>query len=110
MFLPPSMVTLSIAATRIHRGLADYASNGHTKQYDIIELHRILPSPHCSQFGRPSDRINFRGNGRIEWKTTNRAPITTSPLSRMERAINRNRTYGQDQMPQTSQCGSFISV
>jgi hypothetical protein len=34
MFLPPSMVTLSIAATRIHRGLIDYASVGHTEQYD----------------------------------------------------------------------------
>ena len=32
--MPPSMVTLSIAATRIHRGLIDYAS-GHFEQYDI---------------------------------------------------------------------------
>ena len=31
MFLPPSMVTLSIAATRIYRDLIDYASAGSTE-------------------------------------------------------------------------------
>jgi hypothetical protein len=36
MFLPPSMVTLSIAATRIHRGLIDY---GCTEQYDTTPSH-----------------------------------------------------------------------
>ena len=35
MFLPPSMVTLSIAATRIHRGLVDHASVRHNGQYDM---------------------------------------------------------------------------
>lgn len=35
MFLLPAMVTLSIAATRIYRSLADYASVGGTDQYDI---------------------------------------------------------------------------
>ncbi len=29
------MVTLSIAATRVYRGLVDYASVGHIEQYDI---------------------------------------------------------------------------
>jgi hypothetical protein len=40
------MVTLSIAATRIHRGLIDYAS-GRTEQYDITPYHssqRSLPT------------------------------------------------------------------
>ncbi len=35
IFLSPSMVTLSIAATRVYRGLVDYASVGHIEQYDI---------------------------------------------------------------------------
>ena len=39
MFLLPAMVTLSIAATRIYRGLADYASIGDTEQYDITPFH-----------------------------------------------------------------------
>ena len=41
MFLPPSMVTLSIAATRIHRGLLDYTSECTecTEQYDITPSH-----------------------------------------------------------------------
>jgi hypothetical protein len=33
------MVTLSIAATRIYRGLIDYASVGCTEQYDITPSH-----------------------------------------------------------------------
>jgi hypothetical protein len=32
------MVTLSIAATRIYRSLADYASVGGTEQYDITPI------------------------------------------------------------------------
>ncbi len=59
-------------------------------------------------FGRLSDAISLRGNSRVEWKATNTAPTTISPLSHMEIAIN--RTYDQDQIPQTSQFGSFISV
>ena len=32
MFMLPSRVTLAIAATRIYRGLVDYASFGFTEQ------------------------------------------------------------------------------
>jgi hypothetical protein len=39
MFLPPSMVTLSIAATRMHRGLIDFVSVGCTEQYDKTPSH-----------------------------------------------------------------------
>ncbi|KAF8504747.1 hypothetical protein F5888DRAFT_780649 [Russula emetica] len=70
MFLPPSMITLSIAATRIYRSLADHAST-YTEH---------LSGPDSSE-----------RSGRIEWKA-NRVPIT---LSRMEVAIN--RTSDQDQ-------------
>ncbi|KAF8504759.1 hypothetical protein F5888DRAFT_781973 [Russula emetica] len=84
MFLPPSMVTLSIAATRIYRSLADHAS-GYTDH---------LSGPDSS-----------KRSGRIEWKA-NRVPIT---LSRMEVAIN-SRTSDQDQTPQTSQNGSLAYI
>ena len=39
MFLLPAMVTLSIAATRIYRSLADYAYVGGTEQYDMTPFH-----------------------------------------------------------------------
>ncbi|KAI0282829.1 hypothetical protein BGY98DRAFT_1094148 [Russula aff. rugulosa BPL654] len=39
MFLLPAMVTLSIAATRIYRSLADYAYVGGTEQYDLTPFH-----------------------------------------------------------------------
>ncbi|KAN0125627.1 hypothetical protein V8E52_000834 [Russula decolorans] len=58
MFLPPSMVSISIAATRIHRCLVDYASFEYAK--------------------------HSKRSGRIEWKA-NRVSIT---LSNMEAAIN----------------------
>jgi len=78
MFLPPSMVTLSIAATRIHRCLVDHTS---------------------FEYAKHSER-----SGRIEWKAK-RVPIT---LRDMEVAIN--RTFDQDQTPQTSQNGSHTCI
>jgi len=78
MFLLPAMVTLSIAATRIYRSLACYASVGGTEQL--------------------SDSISLQENGRIEWKA-NRVPITPITLSQVEVAIN--STYDQDQTLQT---------
>ncbi|KAI0282830.1 hypothetical protein BGY98DRAFT_62818 [Russula aff. rugulosa BPL654] len=81
MFLPPAVVTLSIAATRIHRSLADHASFGGTKHLNGFD---------SSERSYP-----------IEWKVNSTVPIT---LSRMEVAIT--RTFDQDQMPQKSQNGS----
>lgn len=80
MFLLPTMVTLSIAATRIYRSLADYASVGGSEQL--------------------SDHVSFEGSasGRIELRA-NRVPITPSPLSRVEGAIN--STYNQGQTLKT---------
>jgi len=73
MFLLPAMVTLSIAATRIYRSLADYASVGGTEQL--------------------SDHVSFQGSGRIELRA-NIVPVTPSLLSRVDVAIN--STYDQD--------------
>jgi len=85
MFLPPSMVSISIAATRIHRRLADYATFGCTKHLSGLD--------------------SSKRSGRIEWKA-NRVPIT---LSNMEVAIN-SRASGQDQTPQTNQNGSHACI
>jgi len=75
MFLPPSMVTLSIAATRIYRCLADQASFGRTKHLSGLDS---------------SER-----SGHVEWEA-NRGPIT---VRRMEVAIS--NTSDQDQTLQT---------
>jgi len=86
MFQIPSVVALSIAATRIYRSLVDYASG-------------------CTEYLNEPDSV--RASGRIERKA-NTAPFTPIPLSRVEVAIN--RTYEGDQMLQTSQHGSLISI
>ena len=46
MFLPPSMVTLSIAATRVYRDLVDHVSGRCHDLYDITPSHF---SPHLMQ-------------------------------------------------------------
>jgi hypothetical protein len=61
MFQIPSMVTLSIAATRIHRGLVDYASG-------------------CTE--HLSDPDGIQASGRIKWKA-NRVPFTPTPEGRL---------------------------
>jgi hypothetical protein len=81
MFQIPSMVTLSIAATRIHRGLVDYTS-GSTEHL--------------------SEPDSVRASGRIEWKAK-RDPFMPTPLSRMEVTIDRT-----NQTPDMG--GSLISV
>jgi hypothetical protein len=98
MFLLPAMVTLSIAATRIYRSLADHASVVGTEQYDITPF--IFLSVDCNWCCRISDHVSlqFEGSGRMEYKT-NRVPITPTLLSRVEVAIN--STYEQDQTLQT---------
>ncbi|KAI0282825.1 hypothetical protein BGY98DRAFT_1174452 [Russula aff. rugulosa BPL654] len=83
IFLFPSVVASSIAVTRIHRGLVDYASAGCTEQ--------------CR---RQFDASHSKANGRAEWKV-NRVPITRTQLSRMEVAIP--EMYEQDETPQMSQ-------
>lgn len=86
MCLTPSIVALSIAATRIHRGLVDYASVECTEQ--------LFDSGHS------------KANGRAQWKA-NRVPVMHTQLSDMEVAIP--KMYEQDESdetPQMSQHGS----
>ena len=97
MFLIPSMVALSIAATRIHRCLVDHAFGG-TKQYDIF--HPIPFRSNCDRCFRLSGLPSSEQSGPIEWKS-NRVPIAVS----MEVAIS--RTSDQDQTQQTSQNSSL---
>src|SRR6266566_386500 len=105
MCLTPSIIALTIAATRIRRGLADYASIECTEQYDITPSHASLRSHRCR---RPFDPSHSNANGRAEWKA-NRVPIMRTQLSRMEVTIP--EMCEQDETPQMSQhgsAGSFI--
>ena len=95
------MTTLSIAGTRIHRDLADYASFGCTKQLDIISP--IPLNANCTRCRSLNGLDNSERSGRIEWRA-NRVPNT---LSDMEVAIN--GTSDQDKTPQTIQNGSHVA-
>lgn len=102
----PWVIASSIAATRIHRGLVDYASAGSTEQYDTTTYHLSLHS-HTSR--RPSVS-HSKANGRAERKA-NRVPITFTEVSRMEVAIP--EMCMQDEALQRGQHGSggsFIDV
>lgn len=106
MCLTLSIVTLTIAATRIHRGLVAYASVECTEQYDITPSHFSLRSHRCRSLFDP---IHSKANGLTEWKI-NRVPITRAQaqLSRMEVAIP--EMYEQDETLQMSQHGSARSL
>jgi hypothetical protein len=104
IFLAPCVVSSSIAATRIHRGLVDYASAGSTEQYATTPYYSSLHSHRCRKLFDPS---HSKANGGAEWKA-DRVPITRTQLSRMEVAIP--EMYEQDETPQMSQAGSFVDV
>ena len=110
ILLAPWVITTSIAATRIHRGLVDYASAGSTEQYDTTPYHSSLHSHTCR---RLSDLSHKKPNSRAERKA-NRVPITFAnftQVSRMEVAIP--KMHMQDEALQTGQHGSggsFIDV
>jgi hypothetical protein len=66
--MAPWVVVSSIAATRIHRDLVDYASAGRTEQYDTTPYHSSLHSHSCR---RLFDSSHSKANGRTEWKANN---------------------------------------
>jgi hypothetical protein len=104
ILLAPSVVASSIAATRIHRGLVDYASAGSTEQYDTTPCHSSLHSRRYRRLFEPSQN---KANGRTKWKV-NRVPILHTQLSRME--VAKPDMYEQHETPQMSLHGSFIDV
>jgi hypothetical protein len=104
MCLTPSIVASTIAATRIHRGLVDYASVERTEQYDITPSQSSLHSHRCL---RLFDTSHSKADGRTEWEA-NRVPIMRTQLSRMEVAIP--VMCEQDETPQMSQHGSAGSL
>jgi hypothetical protein len=106
MCLTPSIVALSIAATRIHRGLVDYASVECTEQYDTTPFHSSLHSHSRRQF----DSSHSKANGHAELKA-NIVPINVTvrmEVSRMEVAIP--DMYEREETPQLSQHGSAGSL
>jgi hypothetical protein len=111
IFLVPWIVASSIAATRIHRGLADYASTGCTEQYDTTSSHSSLHSHRCRrQFD--ASHSHGKANGRAEWNAI-RAPITRTQLSRMDSEVAIPEMYELDETPQMRQhvsAGPLIDV
>jgi hypothetical protein len=106
MFLLPWVIASSIAATRIHRGLVDYASAGCTEQYDTTPSHSSLHSHRCR---RQFDSSHGKANSRAERKADS-VPIMRTQLSRVEMA--KPEVYEQDKMPQSqhSSAGSLIDT
>ena len=98
--LAPWLVAYSIAATRIHRSLVDYASAGSTEQYDTTPYHSSLYSHRCRRMFDPS---HSKTNGHQEWKA-NGVLITHTQVSRMEAAVPE-----RDETPQMIQHGSASS-
>ena len=96
-------VSLTIAATRIQRGLLDYASND-TEQYDIIPSHSPLRLHRCRRLFNPSQE---HGRPRHQERKANRVSIARTNLSRMEVAIP---MYEQDEVPKIIQDGSEHSL
>lgn len=111
IFLVPWVVALSIAATRIHRGLVDYAS---VEQYDIIPYHSSRSHLYRSRLVEPVNTTKV--SGRAERKAT-RVPIsaiTHTQPSPIEVAIpEMYEMYEQNETPQKSQhrsAGSLLDV
>ena len=97
-----STVSLTVAATRIHRGLVDYASIEFTEQYDITPSYSSLQSHRCRRPFDPS-----QANGCSEWKV-NGVPVTCTHPSRMEVTIP--DMYEQDEAPKMGHHGSARSL
>ena len=100
-----STVSVSIVATRIHRGLVDYAPIEFTEQYDITPSHSPPHSHGCNRLINPSQA---NGRPRRQEGTANMVPIAFTHLSRMEAAIP--DMYEQDEVPKMSQDGSEHSL
>ena len=106
--LAPWVVALSIAATRIHRGLVDYAS---LEEYDINPSHSSRS--HLYRSGLVDPVNTTRVNGRTERKA-NRVPIraiTRTQLSPIEVAIPDMYEQGEtSRMDQHGSAGSLIII
>lgn len=99
MFFPPSMLTLSLAATRIHR-LADHASARarRNEQFDIT------PIPSFSALNRRrSDPISLQKNDRVKWKDRKTIGVPISPSLPVHMDVDVSRAYEQEQTLDSSQ-------
>ena len=70
---------------------------------DIISPHSS-PTANCDRCCSVSGLETSERGGRLEWRV-NRVPITLSCVE-----VTTNRTYDQDQTPQTSQNGSLACI
>ena len=100
-----STVSLTIAATRIQRGLVDYAPND-TEQYDITPSHS--PSAHSHRCRRLFNPIQENGRPRRQEQKANRVSIAHTHLSRMEVAMP--DMYEPHELPKMIQDGSEVET
>jgi hypothetical protein len=92
MFQLPSVITMSIAATRMHRSLTDFASST-TDVYDIL---LILASPGFTADENPQN--GYSKISKLQWNET--------PSNRIEVTVDTS-LY---QMPQTSRHDLYITA
>jgi len=106
MFFGTSLVTLSIAATRIHRSLIDFA-------YENTEMYNEGTLTSAARNGRPCHASNKpRGlktlsSGRTDPKVNRSASLFTLP-NRMEVEIH--MAYEEYQIPPSTDSGSVVNA
>jgi hypothetical protein len=98
MFTVPSEIAMSIAATRIHRSLANFAVDGADMMYDLLAF-LSFPSSR-GWFRRSSGPGSFRTTGRTTWKNNRGA-------NRVEVVVH--TAYEHCRTPQTSDPGTLFS-
>jgi len=109
MFLSTSLIVMSIAATRIHRSLIDFAYE-NTEVYD-----RGTPTPAPAHNGRPShgsseqnsSRTLASGRAQADPRDNRSASLFTPP-NRMEVTIH--VVYEEYQTPPSVRSGSVVSA
>jgi hypothetical protein len=104
MFIAPSVTTMSIAATRMYRSLADFVL--YPDKYDT-HSHSILLRAHCRQYhhsgkGPDNSQRNFHSVSIGKWATT-----MPNPRNRIEVEVHGLYEHPQ---PSTSQTDADENV
>jgi hypothetical protein len=95
MFLTPSVVTLTIAATRIHRSLTEFAATAgnNVNLYDTIQFRSFLLHAHGGRRCCSSPHVFNSGHAS---SVSNRPRALQVPLSHM--GVTVHKAYEIDQM------------
>jgi hypothetical protein len=107
MILTPGLIIMTIAATRMHRSLVDYAS-AFPDVYDTLLLLSLYPT----QRGQYRFRVTVRENINLPitsalFSKTKRAQTALNSLHRIE--VNVHTSYEQDTIAVTTQTNDHDS-